>query len=58
MTASVPGGIHCVLYALFDRQERIDHGLMRSQIEAVLSVGVSGATVLGLATEVSKLSVT
>ena len=56
MDASKLSGIHCVLYALFDRHERIDRGLMRLQIDAVLEAGVSGVTVLGLATEVGKLS--
>lgn len=56
MDIAVPGGIHCVLYALFDRREQIDRGLMRAQIEAVLGAGVSGVTVLGLATEVGKLT--
>ena len=56
MDIAVPGGIHCVLYALFDRQEQVDRGLMRAQIEAVLRAGVSGVTVLGLATEVDKLT--
>ena len=56
MTPLPPAGIHCVLYAMFDKQERVDRGLMREQIDAVLRCGVSGITVLGLATEVGKLS--
>jgi 2-keto-3-deoxy-L-arabinonate dehydratase len=50
-------GVHCVLYALFDRQECIDLGQMREQVEIVLQGGVAGIMVLGLATEVSKLTV-
>lgn len=49
-------GIHCVLYALFDAEERLDRALMRAQLEAVLAAGVDGVTVLGLATEVLKLT--
>lgn len=49
-------GIHCVLYALFDAQERLDRGLMREQVDQVIAAGVDGITVLGLATEVLKLT--
>jgi hypothetical protein len=47
------GGVHCVLSALFDRQECIDLGQMREQVEIVLQRGGAGITVLGLATEVT-----
>ena len=49
-------GIHAVLYALFDSRERLDRELMRAQVEAVIAAGVHGVVVLGLATEVGKLS--
>jgi dihydrodipicolinate synthase/N-acetylneuraminate lyase len=49
-------GVHCVLYAYFDRDERLDRAQMRRQVEAVVGAGVAGVTVLGLATEVGKLS--
>lgn len=49
-------GIHCVLYAFFDNAGKLDEGAMRAQIEWVLNAGVDGVTVLGLATEVQKLS--
>lgn len=49
-------GIHCVLYALFDEAERLDRDLMRAQVEQVIAAGVDGITVLGLATEVLKLT--
>lgn len=49
-------GVHCVLYALFDKSGALDRGAMRAQVEAVLAAGVAGVTVLGLATEVGKLS--
>lgn len=49
-------GIHCVLYALFDADERLDRALMRAQMHRVIAAGVDGITVLGLATEVLKLT--
>lgn len=49
-------GVHCVLYALFDADERLDRALMRAQVEKVIAAGVDGITVLGLATEVLKLT--
>lgn len=52
------GGIHCVLYALFDATGALNRADMKAQVEWILSKGVDGITVLGLATEVQKLSVT
>lgn len=49
-------GIHAMLFALFDETERLDRALMRRQVEICLSLGVDGMAALGLATEVSKLS--
>ena len=49
-------GIHAVLYAFFDDRERLDRKLMRAQVESVIAAGVQGVVVLGLATEVGKLS--
>ncbi len=49
-------GIHAVLYALFDGGERLDRGAMAAQVDYVRSLGAGGVTVLGLATEVTKLS--
>jgi 4-hydroxy-tetrahydrodipicolinate synthase len=49
-------GIHAVLYALFDAQERLDRPAMRRQVELCLAAGVDGIVVLGLATEVAKLT--
>ncbi|MEN5080844.1 dihydrodipicolinate synthase family protein [Bosea sp. TWI1241] len=49
-------GIHAMLFALFDDQERLDRETMRRQTEICLSLGVHGVAALGLATEVSKLS--
>jgi 4-hydroxy-tetrahydrodipicolinate synthase len=49
-------GIHAMLYALFDAQERLDREAMRRQTELCLALGVHGMAALGLATEVSKLT--
>ena len=50
------GGVHAVLYALFDRDEQLDRQLMRVQVNMCVDAGVAGLTVLGLATEVAKLT--
>lgn len=49
-------GIHAILYALFDANERLDREAMRRQVEICLGLGVHGMAALGLATEVSKLT--
>ena len=49
-------GVHAILYALFDAEERLDRAAMRHQVELCLGVGVAGIAALGLATEVAKLS--
>lgn len=49
-------GVHCVLFALWDAQERLDRGAMRAQAEYAREEGADGIVVLGLATEVGKLS--
>lgn len=49
-------GIHAVLYAFFDAGGRLDRGAMRAQVARVLADGVQGIAVLGLATEVQKLT--
>ncbi|RZI75013.1 MAG: dihydrodipicolinate synthase family protein [Pseudomonas sp.] len=61
MTPSSAGtfdGIHAILYALYDSQEKLDRRAMRRQVEICLTCGVHGMAALGLATEVSKLSPT
>lgn len=55
MSATVTG-VHCVLFALFDAGERLDRGAMRAQAEWARGQGAAGIVVLGLATEVGKLS--
>jgi 4-hydroxy-tetrahydrodipicolinate synthase len=49
-------GIHAILYALFDENERLDRAAMRRQVEICLAAGVHGMAALGLATEVAKLT--
>jgi 2-keto-3-deoxy-L-arabinonate dehydratase len=55
VTPSVTG-VHCVLFALFDSEERLDRGAMRAQVDYARRQGAEGIVVLGLATEVGKLS--
>lgn len=49
-------GVHAILYALFDEAEQLDRAAMRAQVDMCIAAGVSGIAALGLATEVSKLS--
>lgn len=51
-------GIYPILYAFFDRDNHLDRAAMRRQIEAALRARAPGVAVLGLATEVNKLSQT
>lgn len=48
-------GIHAILYALFDCDEKLDRAAMRRQTEICLAAGVHGMAALGLATEAAKL---
>jgi 4-hydroxy-tetrahydrodipicolinate synthase len=49
-------GVYPMVYALFDKDERLSRELMRAQIRALLRHKVHGIAVLGLASEVNKLS--
>lgn len=49
-------GIWPILYAYFDGADRLDRTAMRRQVEVALRCGAPGVAVLGLATEVNKLS--
>lgn len=49
-------GVHAILYAFFDADERLHRASMRRQVELCLETGVVGIAALGLATEVSKLT--
>ncbi|CAG4912521.1 dihydrodipicolinate synthase family protein [Paraburkholderia saeva] len=51
-----PGGIWPVLYAYFDESNRLDRNAMRAQVEATINAGAPGVVILGLATEVHRMS--
>ncbi len=51
-----PHGIWPILYAFFTADDRLDRALMRRQVEICVAGGGHGLAVLGLATEVAKLS--
>jgi 4-hydroxy-tetrahydrodipicolinate synthase len=50
-------GVYPILYAFYDRNGRIDDGLMRLQVDKCIAAGAHGIAVLGLVTEVHKLDV-
>lgn len=56
MKANLHDGVYAVLFALFDAQEALDHGAMKAQVDYCVETGCHGITVLGLATEVLKLT--
>jgi 4-hydroxy-tetrahydrodipicolinate synthase len=49
-------GIYPILYAFFDREERIDERAMAMQVEACIRAGAHGIAVLGFVTEFNKLA--
>ena len=49
-------GVHAILYAFFNAEERLHRASMRRQVELCLETGVVGIAALGLVTEVSKLT--
>ncbi|MFK5977822.1 MAG: dihydrodipicolinate synthase family protein [Rhizobiaceae bacterium] len=49
-------GVHAILYAMFSPDETLDHDAMAQQVEHCVTHGCHGITVLGLATEVLKLT--
>ncbi len=51
-------GIYPILYAYFRADGRLDEAAMREQVRRCLAGGAHGLAVLGLATEVNKLSAT
>jgi 2-keto-3-deoxy-L-arabinonate dehydratase len=53
---SVPAGIFPMLYAFFDRNGELDREAARRQVRACVEHGAHGVAVLGLGTEVNKLS--
>jgi len=56
MTRPAPAGIYPMQYAFFDARGTLDRQAMRRQAEAAVANGAHGVAVLGLATEVNKLS--
>ena len=50
------GGVHAMLYALFQPDEALDLPAMAAQVTYCVQSGCHGITVLGLATEVMKLT--
>jgi 4-hydroxy-tetrahydrodipicolinate synthase len=51
-----PQGIYPMLYAFFDRHGHLDRHATQRQVQAFVSNGAHGMAVLGLGTEVNKLS--
>lgn len=51
-------GIYPMLYAFFDRHGNLDAQAMRRQVQACVTNGAHGLAVLGLGTEIDKLSET
>src|SRR5260370_41125182 len=51
-----PAGIWPVLYAYFDEHNQLDRHGMRIQVERTIAAGAPGIVILGLATEVQRLS--
>jgi 4-hydroxy-tetrahydrodipicolinate synthase len=51
-----PRGIWPILYAFFTERDALDRAAMRRQAEICVAAGAHGMAVLGLATEVAKLS--
>ncbi len=51
-----PGGIWPVLYACFDESNRPDRNAMHIQVDATINAGAPGIVILGLATEVHRMS--
>lgn len=49
-------GISPVLYAFWDAKGRLDDDAMRHQVERCIAAGAHGITVLGLVTEIHKMS--
>ena len=50
-------GVYPILYAFYDKNGRLDDGLMRLQVDKCITAGAHGIAVLGLVTEVHKLDV-
>ena len=51
-----PHGIYPMLYAFFTQDGNLDRDAMRDQVEAMIASGAHGIAILGLVTEVGKLT--
>ena len=51
-------GVYPILYAFFDRVDRLDHGAMRAQVQHCIEQSAHGIVVLGLVTEVHRMTST
>ena len=51
-----PRGIYPMLYAFFTAQDALDRNATRRQVQAFVDNGAHGMAMLGLGTEVNKLS--
>ncbi len=49
-------GVYPILYAFWDKDGRLDHAAMRAQVEHCIASGAHGIAVLGLVTEVQRLT--
>lgn len=49
-------GVYPILYAFFERDGRLDHAAMRAQVEHCITEGAHGIAVLGLVTEVHRMT--
>ena len=56
MSQPRPHGIYPMLYAFFGNDGALDRGAMRRQVDACVLSGAHGVAVLGLATEIAKLT--
>ena len=56
MSQPLSAGIYPMLYAFFDGQGRLRMDAFRKQVDAVLATDAKGLAILGLGTEVSRLS--
>ena len=56
MPETKPCGIYPMLYAFFGADGSLDRGAMRKQVSACVANGAHGVAVLGLATEVARLT--
>lgn len=50
------GGVYPILYAFWDAAGRLDHAAMRAEVEHCLAAGAAGIAVLGLVTEVHRMT--